>query len=91
MNREPATSGQSGRLYQFALRDPSPEESFYYHFRGLNTNWRPEGNFGEEVESFDASRHVPDTLIGELFIRAGLNDDHGLPSPPTGQNSAREP
>ena len=62
---------------QFALRDPSPEESFYYHFRGLNTNWRPEGNFGEEVESFDASRHVPDTLINELFIRAGLNDDHG--------------
>ena len=75
---------------QFALRYPSPEEIFYYHFRGLNTNWRLERNPAEEVESFDASRHVPDTLIGELFIRAGLNDDHGLPFPPTGRNSARE-
>ena len=65
---------------QFALRYPSPEEMFYYHFRGLNTNWIPKRNLGEEVESFDASRHVSDTLIGELFIRAGLNDDNELPS-----------
>ena len=61
---------------QFALRYPSPEEIFYYHFRGLNTNWRPTRNFGEEVEGFDASRHVADTRIGELCARAGLNDDH---------------
>ena len=44
----------------------------------------------EEVESFDASRHVSDTLIGALFVRAGLNDDNGLPSHPTGRSSARE-
>ena len=62
---------------QFALRDSSPDEIFFYHFRGLNTNWRPGRSFGEEIESFDASRHVSDTLIGELFVRAGLNDDHG--------------
>lgn len=64
---------------QFALRDLSPNESFYYHFRGLNTNWRPEGNFGEEVESFDASRHVADTLISELYVHAVLNSG---PKPP---------
>ena len=75
---------------QFALRYPSPEEVFFYHFRGLNTNWRPKRNFGEEVESFDASRHVSDTLIGELFVRAGLNDDNGLPSPPPDRSSAYE-
>ena len=75
---------------QFALRYPSPEEIFFYHFRGLNTNWRPERNPAEEVESFDASRHVSDTLIGALFVRAGLNDDHGLPSHPTGRSSAHE-
>ena len=75
---------------QFALRCPSPEEIFFYHFRGLNTNWRPERNVGEEVESFDVSRHVSDTRIGELFVRAGLNDDNGLPSPPTGRSSAHE-
>ena len=75
---------------QFALRDLSPEEIFFYHFRGLNTNWRSERNVGEEVESFDASRHVSDTLIGELYVRAGLDDDNGLPSPLTGRSSARE-
>ncbi len=75
---------------QFALRDLSPEEMFFYHFRGLNTNWMPERAFGEEVESFDASRHASDARIGELFVRAGLNDDSGLPTPPTGRNSAHE-
>jgi len=75
---------------QFALRYLDPDEMFFYHFCGLNTNWRPERDFSEEVESFDASRHETDPLIGELFVRAGLNDDHGLPSPPTGQNSACE-
>ena len=75
---------------QFALRYPSPDEMFYYHFRGLNTNWRPKRNVGEEVESFDASRHVSDPLIGELYVRAGLNDDNGLPSLPTGRSSAHE-
>ena len=75
---------------QFALRYPSPDEIFFYHFRGLNTNWRPERNVGEEVESFDASRHVSDTRIGELFTRAGLNDDNGCPSPSTGGNSSRK-
>ena len=75
---------------QFALRDLSPEEMFFYHFRGLNTNWKPERAFGEEVESFDASRHAFDARIGELFVRAGLNDDSGLPTPPTGRNSAHE-
>ena len=75
---------------QFALRYSSPEEMFYYHFRGLNTNWKPGRAFGEEVESFDASRHVADSLIGELFVRAGLNDEHGLPAPPTGRSSACE-
>ena len=44
----------------------------------------------KEVESFDASRHVSDTLINELYTRARLNDEHGLPAPPTGRNSARE-
>ena len=77
--------------HQFALRYPSPDEIFFYHFRGLNTNWRPEKNVGEEDESFDASRHVSDTLIGELSDRAGLNDDNGSPSPPTGRSSACEP
>ena len=62
---------------RFALRDLSSNEIFFYHFRGLNTNWKPERNVGEEVESFDASRHVSDPLIGELFDRAGLDDDHG--------------
>ena len=75
---------------QFALRYPSPDEMFFYHFRGLNTNWKSWRDFGEEVESFDASRHVSDTLINELFARAGLNDDNGSPSPPTGRSSARE-
>ena len=75
---------------QFALRFASPEEIFFYHFRGLNTSWKPKRNIGEEVQSFDASRHVSDTLIGELFIRAGLNDDNGLPSPLLGRISARE-
>ena len=75
---------------QFALRYLSPEELFFYHFRGLNTNWRPERNVAEEVESFDASRHASDARIGELFVRAGLNDDNGLPSHPTGRSSARE-
>ena len=75
---------------QFALRYPSIEEIFYYHFRGLNTNWMPERNFGEEVESFDASRHVSDTRIGELCTRAGLNDDRKLPSSATGGSSVRE-
>ncbi len=74
---------------QFALRYPGPDEIFYYHFRGLNTNWLPERNTGEEVESFDASRHVSDTRIGELYVRAGLNDDNGSPSPPIGRNAAR--
>ena len=76
---------------RFALRNLSSHEMFFYHFRGLNTNWNPERAFGEEVESFDPSLHVSDTLISELFVRAGLNDDHGLPSPPTVQSSAREP
>lgn len=75
---------------QFALGYPSPEEMFFYHFRGLNTNWKPGRAFGEEVEGFDASRHVSDPRIGELYTRAGLNDDHGAPSPPTGRNSIRE-
>ena len=65
----------------FALRYPGPDEMFYYHFRGLNTNWKPERAFSEEVEDFDASRHASDTRISELFVRAGLNDDHGLPAP----------
>ena len=73
---------------KFALRYPSPEDIFYYHFRGLNTNWMPERNVGEEVESFDASRHVSDTRINELYVRAGLNDDNGLPFPPIGRNAA---
>ena len=60
---------------QFALRNLSPDEMFFYHFRGLNTNWKPGRVFGEEVEGFDASRHVSDPLIGELSARAGLNDD----------------
>ena len=60
---------------QFALRNLSPDEMFFYHFRGLNTNWNPGRVFGEEVEGFDASRHVSDPLIGELYARAGLNDD----------------
>ena len=72
---------------QFALRYSSPEEIFYYHFRGLNTNWRPGRNPAEEVESFDASRHVSDPLIGELYVRAGLNDDNGLSTPSTGRSS----
>ena len=72
---------------QFALRYPSPDELFFYHFRGLNTNWRPERNVGEEIESFDASRHISDTLIGDLFVRAGLDNDHGLPSQSTCWNS----
>ncbi len=76
---------------RFALRYPSPDELFFYHFRGLNTNWRPKRYFGEIVESFDASRHVSDTLIGALCVRAGLIDDKGLPSPPPGLHSAREP
>lgn len=75
---------------QFALRDLSPEEMFFYHFRGLNTNWKPERAFGEEVGKFDASLHVSDTLIGELYVRAGLNDDNECPSPPTGSNSSRK-
>lgn len=62
---------------QFALRNLGPDEMFYYHFRGLNTNWNPGRVFGEEVESFDASRHVSDPLIGELFVRARLNADNG--------------
>ena len=76
--------------YQFALQYPSPDEIFYYHFRGLNTNWIPGRNLGEEVESFDASRHASDTRIGELFVRAGLNDDNGCSSPPTDRSSSRE-
>ena len=87
------SSKQMFRIFfpnQFALRYPSPDEIFFYHFRGLNTNWKPERAFGEEVESFDASRHASDARIGELFVRAGLNDDHGLPSPPTGRSSAHE-
>ena len=75
---------------QFTLRYSSPEEIFFYHFRGLNTNWKQGRAFGEEIENFDASRHVSDTLINELYTRAGLNDEHGLPAPPTGRNSARE-
>ena len=74
---------------QFALGYPSPEEMFLYHFRDLNTNWKPWRAFGEEV-GFDASRHVSDPRIGELCARAGLNDDHGLPAPPTVRNSVRE-
>ncbi len=61
---------------QFALRNLSPDEIFFYHFRGLNTNWNPERDFKEKV-SFDARRHVSDPLIGELCARAGLNNDHG--------------
>ena len=62
---------------QFALRYLSPDEIFFYHFRGLNTNWRnPKRKFGEEIENFDTNRHVSDPLINELFVRAGLNDDH---------------
>ena len=68
---------------KFALRDLCPDEMFFYHFRGLNTNWKPGRDFGEEAEAFDASRHVFDPFIRELFVRAGLNDDHGLPTPPT--------
>ena len=75
---------------QFALRYPSLDEIYFYHFRGLNTNWKPGRDIGEEVTSFDASRHVADTLIGELFVRAGLNDDNWFPSPPTGRNSTCE-
>ena len=75
---------------RFALWYPSSDEVFFYHFRGLNTNWKPGRDFGEEVESFDASRHVSDTRIGELFTRAGLNDDNGCPSPSTGGNSSRK-
>lgn len=59
---------------QFALRHANPDEIFFYHFRGLNTNWKVKIEFGE-VESFDASRHVSDPLINELFVRAGLNND----------------
>ena len=75
---------------QFAIRYLSSEEIFFYHFRGLNTNWKPERAFSEEVESFDPSRHVSDPLIHELFVRAGLNDDNGSPTRPTVPNSARE-
>ena len=64
---------------RFALRNLSPQEMFFYHFRGLNTNWKPERAFGEEVESFDASQHVSDPLIGELYVRAGLNSGPKLP------------
>ena len=60
---------------QFALRHASPDEIFFYHFRGLNTNWKLKREFGED-ESFDGSRHVSDPLINELFARAALNDDH---------------
>lgn len=62
---------------RFALRYPSSDEVFFYHFRGLNTNWKPGRDFGEEVEAFDASRHVSDPLIRELYVRAGLTDDQG--------------
>ena len=64
---------------QFALRYSSPEEIFFYHFRGLNTNWKPRRAFGEETESFDASRHASDARIGELYTLAVLNPG---PRPP---------
>ena len=85
------TSTRIFRLFfpnQFALRYPSPDELFFYHFRGLNTNWKPGRDFGEALESFDASRHVSDARIGALFVRTGL--DNGLPSLPTGRSSVHE-
>jgi hypothetical protein len=73
---------------QFALRNLRPDEMFFYHFRGLNTNWNR--NISEEIKAFDASRHVSDPLIGELYVRAGLNDDNGVHSPSTGRSSTCE-
>ena len=61
---------------RFALRNASPDEIFFYHFRGLNTNWQLKRKFGED-ENFDANRHISDPLINELYVRAGLNNDDG--------------
>lgn len=58
-----------------SLRYSGVDRIFFYHFRGLNTNWKPEGNLGERVQSFDPGRHVEDPLIRELAARAGLFDD----------------
>lgn len=77
-------------LNQFALRNLNSDDVFFYHLRGLNTDWKPRRESAEEV-SFDASRHASDTLIGELFARAGLNDDHGSLSLPPSRRSTREP
>ena len=57
-----------------SLRYPGVDRIFFYHFRGLNTNWKPEGNLGERVQSFDPERHIEDPLIRELATRAGLLD-----------------
>ena len=58
-----------------SFRYPSTEKMFFYHFRGLNTNWRPEVNLGEQEESFNPEHHVTDLGIQKLAKQAGLCND----------------
>lgn len=63
----------SGWLGRKVVLVPS-DEMFFYHFRGLNTNWKHREQIGSQVEQFDPERHVRDERINELLMRAGLGE-----------------
>ena len=57
---------------RLAVRFAAVREMRFHHFKGLNSNWRPNRDIGEEVEPFDANRHVEDLHFGLLAVEAGI-------------------
>ena len=57
---------------QFRVQYLDPNDVFFFHFRGLNTNWRPEREIGEETEEYNSHQHVLDNRIRDLAVRAGV-------------------
>ena len=66
-----------------AVRFVTVQEMRFHHFKGLNSNWRPNRDIGEEVEPFDEHRHVEDLHFRRQAVRAGIwpSDVTGTPAP----------
>lgn len=49
------------------------DEVYFYHFRGLNTNWRYRDQYSDQVQEFTPDEHVVDERLPLLLQRAELS------------------